>query len=72
MCLLDYDYHILNNAFLVHKPGIKKLKSDHIRDVASGRNYLIIKKTSIPEMHTFFGTNDNCYILTRPKGKQKS
>ena len=24
MCLLDYDYKILNKAFLVHKPGIKK------------------------------------------------
>ncbi|XP_018321843.1 beta-1,4-glucuronyltransferase 1-like [Agrilus planipennis] len=25
-CVLDYDYLILNNAFLVHRPGIKKAK----------------------------------------------
>ena len=23
LCVLDYDFMILNNAFLVHKPGIK-------------------------------------------------
>lgn len=24
MCLLDYDFMVLDNAFLVHKPGIKR------------------------------------------------
>lgn len=26
MCLLNYTYLILDNAFLIHKPGIKKAK----------------------------------------------
>lgn len=26
LCVLDYEFHILDNAFLVHKPGIKILK----------------------------------------------
>ncbi|KAK8400373.1 hypothetical protein O3P69_003213 [Scylla paramamosain] len=25
LCLLDYEFHILDNAFLVHRPGIKKV-----------------------------------------------
>lgn len=24
LCVLDYEFHTLDNAFLVHKPGIKK------------------------------------------------
>lgn len=28
MCVLGYDYHLLDNAFLVHKPGIKRRKSE--------------------------------------------
>ncbi|KFM67924.1 hypothetical protein X975_23342, partial [Stegodyphus mimosarum] len=37
MCLMDYDFHIIQNAFLVHTPGINvyniseaKLKSKYI------------------------------------------
>ncbi|XP_054714163.1 LOW QUALITY PROTEIN: beta-1,4-glucuronyltransferase 1-like [Uloborus diversus] len=27
LCLLDYDFHVLDNAFLVHAPGIKTLST---------------------------------------------
>ena len=23
LCLLEYEFHVLNNGFLIHKPGIK-------------------------------------------------
>ena len=26
MCLLNYEFHILDNAFLIHRPGIKSKK----------------------------------------------
>lgn len=26
LCVMDYEFHILDNGFLVHKPGIKILK----------------------------------------------
>lgn len=28
-CLLDYNYYVLDNAFLVHKPGIKVFDQNH-------------------------------------------
>ena len=29
LCALDYEFHILNNAFLIHRPGIKTKKTLH-------------------------------------------
>ena len=28
MCLMDYDFMVLDNAFLIHKPGIKTIKNN--------------------------------------------
>ena len=34
LCLLGYDFHVLNNAFLVHKPGIKTEEEGEIKQYA--------------------------------------
>lgn len=28
MCLMDYDFMVLDNAFLIHRPGIKTVKNN--------------------------------------------
>lgn len=52
---------ILNNAFLVHKPGIKKKKTQLVKygALVKATNKLIqtvIKK----EIHSIYGENQNC------------
>ena len=50
LCVLDYDFMILDNAFLVHRPGIKtqaaNLKQTQ-KDKVAAQNSLIAK-TIIP------------------------
>lgn len=61
MCLLDYDYHILDNAFLVHKPGIKKFQDNNSkRNTAAIKNYLRIRNKIEKELHQLYGINKNC------------
>lgn len=42
LCVLDYDFHILDNAFLVHKPGIKVLKKDPKRAMLAAKTNLLL------------------------------
>nr|CAD7446306.1 unnamed protein product [Timema bartmani] len=46
LCVLDYEFQILDNAFLVHKPGIKTLKKDPQRAMLSSKTNALIKKES--------------------------
>lgn len=64
MCVLDYDYHILDNAFLVHKPGIKRRgKMDILRDQFAKRTFQLIREKIEPEIHTIYGINRNCSVI---------
>ncbi|KAF4519650.1 hypothetical protein B566_EDAN004987 [Ephemera danica] len=54
MCVLDYEFHILNNAFLVHRPGIKRNHKDKERDVHVKRTQLIIRQQILPEMKLLY------------------
>lgn len=57
MCVLDYDFHVLNNAFLVHRPGIKYKSSARGK---SNRDY--VTKNLLPELVNLYGTRTGCYI----------
>lgn len=60
MCVMDYNFHVLDNAFLIHKPGVKKKKvqllkfSNAVRETNS-----LIKNISI-ELQELYGYNSNC------------
>ncbi|XP_015839702.2 beta-1,4-glucuronyltransferase 1 [Tribolium castaneum] len=63
LCVQDYDFMILDNAFLVHKPGIKTRNRD------SERRKKIVKKSKeiiegriLPQLGYLFGTRDGCNI----------
>ncbi|XP_046473213.1 beta-1,4-glucuronyltransferase 1 [Neodiprion pinetum] len=62
LCVLDYDFLILDNAFLVHKPGIKTFKKDPVRDMLTGKTNALIKKIIMPELKVIYGTRKGCAV----------
>jgi len=62
MCSLHYDYHILDNAFLVHRPGIKTFNSlkpmlDNTKVAAQGS---FIRRKIIPQVKKLYEARDEC------------
>ncbi|XP_055600367.1 beta-1,4-glucuronyltransferase 1-like [Uranotaenia lowii] len=62
LCVLDYDFHILDNAFLVHKPGIKVLKKDPKRAMLAAKTNQLIKKIIYPELQIMYGSRKGCAV----------
>ena len=62
MCVLDYDFAILSNAFLVHRPGIKSInvaapeREQGIRD----KQAAFIEDVVVPEITARYGTRKGC------------
>lgn len=61
MCLLDYNFHVLSNGFLTHKPGIKSVQEAH-RYAEEQINEDLITKKILPEISVFYGTRDGCVV----------
>ena len=62
LCVLDYDFLILNNAFLIHRPGIKTLKKNQSaadKAKVAAQNSLI-QKTIMPELKQLYGSRPGC------------
>ncbi|KAG5888110.1 hypothetical protein JTB14_023404 [Gonioctena quinquepunctata] len=62
LCVLNYDFLILDNAFLVHKPGIKVFKKDPKRSVLAAKTNQLIKKIIFPELKVLYGTRKGCAV----------
>ncbi|XP_020292698.1 beta-1,4-glucuronyltransferase 1 isoform X2 [Pseudomyrmex gracilis] len=62
LCVLDYDFLILDNAFLVHRPGIKIFKKDPHRDMLTAKTNALIKKIIMPELKVLYGTRKGCAV----------
>lgn len=62
LCVRDYEFHILDNAFLVHRPGIKKLHKDTTRDKIVARQNAAIRSKILPEYKIIFGIRKTCVI----------
>ncbi|XP_033165831.1 beta-1,4-glucuronyltransferase 1 isoform X1 [Drosophila mauritiana] len=61
MCLLDYEYHVLSPAFLVHSPGIKQTgNGDSTRLQYAKEMSKFIKNKIEPEYRVLFGENSAC------------
>jgi beta-1,4-glucuronyltransferase 1 len=58
MCLLDYNFNVLNNAFLIHKPGIKE---KGILNEKKTNKDLILKEI-LPEIDVLHGKKNGCKI----------
>lgn len=60
LCLLDYKFHVLDNAFFVHRPGIKMKSSQTVKDKKEMAE--LIKKTIVPELVSVYGKREGCVV----------
>jgi len=59
---MDYEFQILDNAFLVHKPGIKTLHKDPARAAIAARTNSLIKKEILPQLKVLYGVRKGCAV----------
>ncbi|CAB3238670.1 unnamed protein product [Arctia plantaginis] len=62
LCVKDYDFMILNNAFLTHKPGIKRYVRNAKRDGIAARQSAYVKNIIMPELKKLYGTKSGCAL----------
>ncbi|XP_023020841.2 beta-1,4-glucuronyltransferase 1 isoform X2 [Leptinotarsa decemlineata] len=62
LCVLNYDFLILDNAFLIHKPGIKVYKKDPRRSMLAAKTNQLIKKIIFPELKVLYGIRKGCAV----------
>ncbi|XP_017065345.2 beta-1,4-glucuronyltransferase 1 [Drosophila eugracilis] len=62
MCVLDYEFHILDNAYLVHKPGIKQPAKSYTIFPQTRRNNCLIQKKILKELKFMYGSRNGCVI----------
>lgn len=62
LCVQNYDFMILNNAFLTHKPGIKHYVKDAKRDQIAAKQTSFVNKVIMPEIKKLFGTRPGCAL----------
>ncbi|ETN58801.1 N-acetyl lactosaminide beta-1,3-N-acetyl glucosaminyl transferase [Anopheles darlingi] len=61
MCILGYDYHVLDNAFLVHRPGIKTL-AEATNPAQQTIQRSFIRSTILNEITSLYGQREGCKI----------
>lgn len=62
MCLLEYEFHILDNAFLVHRPGIKVYRKNSDTELLVNQTNVLIKEKYRLEIEMLYGTRKGCSI----------
>ena len=58
MCVMDYDFHVLNNAFLIHRPGIKYFVNPEKHQV--WEQDVMIRDRILPQLQKLFGIASGC------------
>ncbi|CAG9861028.1 unnamed protein product [Phyllotreta striolata] len=62
LCMLDYNFLVFDNAFLIHKPGIKKKKVQNIKYKDELKKNNQILRDISTELSKIYGNNSNCLI----------
>ena len=62
MCLLDYDFAVLDNAFLVHRPGVKVTIQDPMPNPIVEQQLILIQNVIRPELEIVYGSNIDCAL----------
>ena len=62
LCVLGYQFHILDNAFLVHKPGIKRDVKDEWRKGIVAEQKLYINPFLASRLKSIYGQKNGCKI----------
>ena len=63
MCVLDYDFMILDNAFLIHRPGIKTASAVTSNSNTVKEQQKFITKHVLPELKQLYGVRQGCHAL---------
>lgn len=65
--MLDYNFVVMDNAFLVHKPGVKKKKIQNIKFLDQrAKNEKFLKEIQT-ELTKLYGDNKNCKVFYKKK-----
>lgn len=64
LCLLDYDFLILNTPFLVHRPGIKtkEIHDKNEKRAMVTKQNKFIKDVVLPELVKIHGRRKECSL----------
>ena len=62
LCVRDYEFHVLDNAFLVHRPGIKLKNKKAIKNPIVDRQNKNIRNRIRQEYKILFGERRKCTI----------
>jgi hypothetical protein len=61
MCVMDYNFNVLSNAFLVHKNGVKTTRTSLQPGFKEGRKF--ISKVVLPEINSKYGEREGCKLF---------
>jgi len=62
LCVMDYEFHILNNGFLVHRPGIKRNKVIPKKHPKVALQNSLIRRTILPQLKAIYGSRNGCVV----------
>ncbi|KAL7050232.1 hypothetical protein ACKWTF_003999 [Chironomus riparius] len=60
MCVMDYNFNVLSNAFLVHKNGVKTNRPTRQPGFKEGVNFLL--NVALPEISSKYGEREGCRL----------
>ncbi|XP_055548670.1 beta-1,4-glucuronyltransferase 1-like isoform X2 [Wyeomyia smithii] len=61
MCVLGYNFHVLDNGFLVHKPDIKSV-SEAARPELERKQRKFVEDVILEELKILYGESDRCEL----------
>lgn len=61
LCLLDFDFHLLSDAFLIHRPGIKTKEETTVGRLSSEGKRLI-RELVQPQLTDLYGARNGCIV----------
>lgn len=62
MCLQDYNFLGLSNAFMIHKPGIKTMH-EAVENRSQRKTVLLVKNYILPQIDSLYGKRKNCHMF---------
>ena len=62
MCLQDYNFLGLSNAFMIHKPGFKT-KNEAIENRSEKETLELVKNYILPQIDLLYGKRKNCQMF---------
>lgn len=61
MCVLGYNFHVLDNGFLVHKPGFKNV-TEAARPELERAQRNFVEEVIFEELKILYGENKHCRL----------